>query len=315
MNRARRMVLFLWLVGATLEGPAANPFLRDIAAPGNEAYRAEEYSKAAAEYLKARDLEPLSAELRLNLGAAYYREEEYDKAVEEFGEAIRADDPRVAASAHFNRGNAKYKGARREFEAASVSGATQTHANPAEAYVKKLEDCILDYQECLKREPSDADAKYNIEMIRREIKNLMRRQPQNQQQQQQQQSQEQQDQQNREQQQQQQDQQNQQQNQEQQSQTAPQQGEDSEEKKSEDQQQNQREAGQATPTPQQGQESGPTPTAGQEDKGGEQEQAPTPAPTQMLSISEEMARNLLDNLPETRPRTRPRQRARVEKDW
>lgn len=315
MKRTFRGWVIPLFVGAALGGAEAHPFRRDIAAPGNTAYQAEEYSRAAAEYLKARDQEPLSAELRLNLGAAYYRQGEFEKAVEEFGEAIRADDPRVAASAYFNRGNAKYKGARREFEAASVSGATQSADNPVQAYVRKLEDCILDYQESLKREPGDSDAKYNIEMIRREIKNLMRRQPQDQQQQQQQQqqSQEQQDQQSQEQQQQ--NQQNQQRNQEQQSQSAPRQGEDSEEKKPEEQQQNQAEAGQATPTPQQGQESGPTPTAGAEGKGGEPQQGPTPEPTQMLSISQEMARNLLDNLPETRPRTRPRQRARVEKDW
>ncbi len=286
------LALMSLLVGSS----QSNPFLRDIAKPGNEAYQAKDYSRAAQEYLKAQDLEPLSAELRYNLGSAYYRQEEFEKAIEEFTEAARADDPKTAASAYYNLGNAKYKGAKRTFEAGMVAGATQTQSqegDPVQVYVKKLEECIQDYQETLKRTPDDVDAKYNIEMIRREIKNLMRRQPQNNQQQ------------------------NQQQNQDQKSQDQQQQQQDQKEKEQQQDQQQQNQQGeQGTPTPQPMAEMPtPSPTGGEGEGKSQEQQQPTAEPTQMLSISEEMARNLLDNLPEQRPRVRPRQRHKSEKDW
>jgi Ca-activated chloride channel homolog len=295
------MVLACILVTPTM----ANPFLRDIAKPGNEAYQAEDFSRAAQEYLKAQDLEPLSAELRFNLGSAYLKQEEFDKATEEFTEAARADDPKTAASAYYNLGNAKYKGAKRTFEAGMVAGATQAQpqeGDPVQVYVKKLEECIQDYQETLKRTPNDTDAKYNIEMIRREIKNLMRRQEQKNQQQNQQQKQDQKDQQQN------QDQQNKDQQQQQQ--------EQKQDEQKQDQQQQNQQGGQSTPTPQpMAQMPTPSPTGGQGENKSQEQQQPTSEPTQMLSISEEMARNLLDNLPEQRPRVRPRQRQKSEKDW
>lgn len=294
-----------------------NPFKRDIAREGNAAYQAEDYSKAAQEYVKAQDLEPLSAELHLNLGSAYYRQEEYDRALEEFEKATLADDAALAAGAYYNRGNARYQASKREFEAASVAGATATAESPVQQYVGKLEQCIEDYQETLKRTPADNDAKYNIEMIRREIKNLMRRDPNQQQQQQDQQQQnqeksEQEQEQQQQQNQQQQDQQN--QSDQQKSDQEQQESEQQQDKQQQDQQQSEPQEGeQGSPTPQPMAE-GMTPTPSGDESGQDQQEA-SAEPTQELSISEEMARNLLDNLPETRPRVRRQQRSGSDKDW
>lgn len=298
----------------------ANPFLRDIARSGNEAYQAEDYPRAAQEYLKAQDLEPLSAQLRYNLGSAYCRQNEFDKAVEEFTEATRADDPKTAAVAYYNLGNAKYQGAKRTFEAGMVAGATQQaqsqQGDPVQVYVKKLEECIGDYQETLKRTPDDTDAKFNIEAIRREIKNLMRRQQQNPQQNQQQ-NQDQKDQQQNQDQQNKDQQQNQDQKQDQQKQDQQKQDQQKQDQQKQDQQQQQNQQGeQGTPTPQpMAQMPTATPTGSQGENKSQDQQQPTAEPTQMLSISEEMARNLLDNLPEQRPRVRSKQRQKSEKDW
>jgi hypothetical protein len=294
----------LFILAASVLAPLcaeANPFKRDIAQAGNEAYSAEDYAKAVSEYLKAQDLEPLSAELHFNLGAGQYRQEEYEQAIEEFTHGTRADDPMVAAHSFYNLGNARYKMSKRDFEAAAAASAGQEGAgkNLVQEYVKKLEECITDYEESLKRKPDDQDSKYNLEMIRREIKNLMRRQPQeDQQQQQQQQQQNQENQENQDQQQQQ------------------QQQQEGEQKEQEEQQQQGEPNEEGTPTPQpmgEG-EATPTPQSAQDPQGGE-DQEPSQEPTQMMNISEEMARNILDNLPEQRPRQRSRQRRQVDKDW
>lgn len=279
-------LLFMLTVSAS-----ANPFKRDIAKPGNEAYAQEEYGKAIAEYTKAQDLEPLSCEVRFNLGAAQFRQEEYDTALEEFSEAVRADDPKMAAAAYYNLGNARYKKSKREFEAASIVAQGQEGApNPVQEYVQKLENCIQDYEECLKRDPNDEEAKYNLEVIRREIKNLMRQDPnppQNQ------------------------DRQQEEQERNQQQQEQQEKGED------ENQEQPKEGEGDATPTPEpQPQPGEATPTPGQSEPNSASETSEAePEPTQTLDISEEMARNILDNLPERRPRQRRGSRKNVEKDW
>ncbi len=292
----------------------ANPFQRDIAQPGNEAFQTEDYETATSEYLKAQDLEPLSAELHFNLGSAHYRQEEYEQAIESFQSATQADDQNMAGAAHYNLGNARYKSSKRDYEAAVASAGGEGAAGAAvQDYVKKLEECIKDFEETLKRIPEDENAKYNLEMIRREIKNLMRRQPpqdQDQQNQQQQDQEQEQEEQSEQQQSEQQSGQEEEQNEEQ--------SEDSEQQNEQEQQEQQQaqqeegEEGTPTPEPQPGEgEPTPTPAQGAEMKEGEGQ--PTPAPT--LSISEEMAQNLLDNLPEQRPRTRQQRQRKVEKDW
>lgn len=315
-------ILFLSALCWMMLAPAtsdANPFLRDITSQGNQAYQQEDYARATQEYLKAQDIEPLSAQLRLNVGASYYRQKEYEKASEEFQEATRADNPQTAASAYYNLGNSKYQIAKRDFEAGMVSGASQSASQDAAGkYVKQLEECIIDYQESLKRNSADQDAKFNIEMIRREIKNLLRRQPQQNQQQQQQQEQQQQDQKDQKedsQKQQDQGQQNKDQEQKQQKEQQQQSGDQQDPNKKQDQAEQEKQDNQGTPTPQPAaaeRTQTPSPQENKEDKASEQ---PTAQPTKMLSISEEMARNILDNLPETRQRIRAKKRTHAEKDW
>ena len=58
-------ILFLSALCWMMLAPAtsdANPFLRDITSQGNQAYQQEDYARATQEYLKAQDIEPLSAQ-------------------------------------------------------------------------------------------------------------------------------------------------------------------------------------------------------------------------------------------------------------
>lgn len=317
------LAAFLSMACLGLPGVSANPLKRDVAAPGNEAFQAEDYERAASEYVKAQDLEPLSAGLDFNLGASFYRQEDYPRALEMFEKATRADDAALAAAAFYNLGNARYKSSKRDFEAAVASaGGEEAAGGAVQDYVKKLEECIKDYEETLKRTPDDEDAKFNIETIRREIKNLMRRQPQDQQQQNQEQ---QQDQQQQEENQDQSENQEQQQSQQQQQQESGEQEENQDPSEQQDQESQganeeqqqsaspeQSDQGTPTPEPRESEEQG-SPTPAQAAQAQENQTGPTPIPT--LSISEEMARNLLDNLPEQRPRTRQQRQRNVEKDW
>ena len=58
-------------------------------------------------YSRAMQKAPADKRLNFNVGDAYYRLEDYGKAGEFFDQA--AASPKVAAKAHYNRGNALFK--------------------------------------------------------------------------------------------------------------------------------------------------------------------------------------------------------------
>lgn len=166
----------------------------------------EAYERALKNYRDAEIEKPESPELSYNIGNVNYQQEKYQDALEKYYRAVSVDEPEKQAATYYNMGNALYR-----------SG--------------KYPEAIQSYQKCLDINPDDEDAKYNIEFVRKKMKEMLDREAQRQQNQQQQQQQEQQkDQKNQEQQQ------NQKQEQKQQQQAQPQ---DQQERQEQEQKQEQ----------------------------------------------------------------------------
>lgn len=172
---------------------------------GNKLFDEERYDEAMNKYRDAQVHDPESPIINFNMAAANYKKNKYEDALKELDESLKSDDALAQSQAYYNMGNALYR-------------------------MGKLPESIMSYQQALKLNPDDEDAKYNIEFVRRQLKDQSEKQQQDQQQQQQQQDQQQQ--------QQNQDQQDQQDEQEQEQQ---QQQESSEEEQQEEQQQQQQE--------------------------------------------------------------------------
>lgn len=163
---------------------------------GNEAYRKGEYDKALEFYHSAETDLPESPELEYNMAGALHQQGAYEEAVDKYTRSLNSTDIAVEANGHYNLGNTHFRAG--DFEAA-----------------------IKAYQRSLELNPDAIDARYNLELARRKLKEQMQsqqqqQQPQNQQQQQDQQQQQPQDQ----------EQQDQNQQQEQQQQQEQEQGED-----------------------------------------------------------------------------------------
>ena len=165
----------------------------DIAA-GNKAYAAQDYETALQRYTAVQSQAPGQVEPAYNAANTYYRQNVLDKAQQTLEPTLAQPNNAIAEFVHFNLGNIAYNA--QQFDAA-----------------------IAQYEEALRLQPDDQDAKYNLELA------LQQKQQQDQQKQQQQQNQNQQNQQQQNQDQQKQDQQNQQgqQNQDQQNQSGGQQ--------------------------------------------------------------------------------------------
>ncbi len=153
------------------------------------------FEQALKFYRDAEIEKPESPELSYNLGNVMYQQEKYQDAQEKYYKALGSDEIEHQAWSWYNLGNTFYR-----------SG--------------KYPEAIQAYEKCLDLTPDDEDAKYNLELVRKKMKEMMDKEQQRQQnQQQQQQQQSQQQEQNDQQTQQQQQEQNQQQQQEDQSQS------------------------------------------------------------------------------------------------
>jgi Ca-activated chloride channel family protein len=151
---------------------------------GNKTYqRAQEYSQKGEEQRAAdsweealkfyRDAEiekPESPELSYNLGNVMYQQEKYQDAMDRYYRALSSDGVDHQAWAWYNLGNTLFR-----------SG--------------KYPESVQAYEKCLDLTPDDEDAKYNLELVRKKMKEMMDKEQQRQENQQQQQQQEQQSQQ------------------------------------------------------------------------------------------------------------------------
>ncbi len=139
---------------------------------GNRAYAEEKYDEANDKYRDAQVDNPESPIIHFNIGDALYQKRNYEEALKSYQNAVqKTNDPKLQAQSYYNLGNALFR-------------------------LDKWQESIAAYQQALKLNPADEDAKFNLEYVRRKIKENAQKQPQDQQQQQQQQNQQQDQQQN-----------------------------------------------------------------------------------------------------------------------
>ncbi len=147
--------IFVFLIIITLPHSVIagnNP--RKAAKKGIEYYNQEEYDKALAEFMAGASADPDRPELKYDIGAALYKLNDFQQASGAFAQACNEDNPKLAADAWYNLGNAMFK-------SGELDKAIQAYKN----------SLILDHE--------DEDSKYNLELA------LMLQQMQQQQQQQQ----------------------------------------------------------------------------------------------------------------------------------
>ncbi|OHD53173.1 MAG: hypothetical protein A2096_01915 [Spirochaetes bacterium GWF1_41_5] len=112
---------------------------------GNKKYSEKKYDDALIEYGKAEENSPRDSALKYNLANTLYRQGQYDKAGQIYEQALEATDPNLLSHIYFNRGNTFFR--KGEYDKA-----------------------ILDYKEVLLLNPDDRDAKLNMELARKKLR-------------------------------------------------------------------------------------------------------------------------------------------------
>jgi len=138
----------------------------DLVKKGNEAFKNGNYKKALEYYHRAETDLPESPELDYNVAGALHKDGGYEQAVDKYTKALNTTDINLEVSAHYNLGNTYFR-------------------------MEDYPNAIKSYENALSINPNDMDAKYNLELARKMLKDQMQPQQQDQQQQQKQQQQEQ----------------------------------------------------------------------------------------------------------------------------
>ncbi|MBU1853055.1 MAG: tetratricopeptide repeat protein [Candidatus Omnitrophica bacterium] len=123
---------------------------------GKKLYSEGKPSEALSKWRDAQIESPDKEELHYNIGNALHQEKKYEDAYGEYEKSLDSKDAELQSKTYYNMGNTHYR-------------------------MGKLTEAIEDYKKALDINPDDEDAKYNIEFIRKKIKeNLEKEQSQQQ---------------------------------------------------------------------------------------------------------------------------------------
>ncbi len=134
-----------------------------------KAYAAGRFDDSAREYDAERASHPKDARLAIDAGAAAYRAGHYEAAEAALKEALTSGDPKLQQRVLYDLGDARYR-----------LGAT-TLAQAPETTKERWKAAIDAYEGALALAPSDADARYNRDFVKRklaELENKQKQQPQ-----------------------------------------------------------------------------------------------------------------------------------------
>ena len=106
---------------------------------GNVHYKAEAYDAALEAYQSAAKDRPEDVISRYNLGAALYQKKQFEEAADEFRRSLDASNPIHQAQGYYNLGNAQVQ-------------------------LNDIEGAIRSYKSALRLNPTDLDAKHNLEL-------------------------------------------------------------------------------------------------------------------------------------------------------
>ncbi|SYZ73982.1 BatB protein (fragment) [Candidatus Zixiibacteriota bacterium] len=149
MSMRKTMFLFFVLGFAFAASPAAPQGFKSLVNQGNELFKKGDYKKALDLYHQAEADQPENPELYYNIGSALYKEGKYEEATDRLQKSFVTQDIKYEAMAHYNLGDVYFKAG-------------------------DYQNAIKSFQKSLELNPDDIDAKYNLELARKRLKEQLK---------------------------------------------------------------------------------------------------------------------------------------------
>ena len=113
---------------------------------GMALYQKQKFNQASKKFFEARQGKPNDPKISYNLGNSRYKQGDYEKALQSYSRSVEQNsNSSTNQKANYNMGNALFR-------------------------MNKLEESIVAYKKALELDPSDMDAKFNLEFVREQIK-------------------------------------------------------------------------------------------------------------------------------------------------
>ena len=134
---------------------------------GNKLYAAGDYAGALEKYMKAREAEPANPMLFYNIGTCQYKLGNFEEAKKELESAVRMPDKKMAAKAAYNLANTYFRMGEHAPEGKESDRIAAWRESIA--YLKKAIDLDNDFE----------NAKKNVEIVQRKLKEELDKQKEN----------------------------------------------------------------------------------------------------------------------------------------
>ena len=137
------------------------------ASPGLQLYEEQKFPEAYDHFQKTLQENPGARptdRIQFDAGAAAYKMKDYNKALQSFSQALLSKDAHLQSESHYNLGNTLYQ--RGEAEKSDAKKLTN------------WESALPHYEETLKAEPQNKNAKDNYEFVKKKIEELKKKQEQ-----------------------------------------------------------------------------------------------------------------------------------------
>ncbi len=129
-------------------------------------YQDGHYRSAFQEYKKLLDKNPQDTRLSYNAGVAAYQDKQYEEAIPLLNEALKSPDIKLQQQALYNLGNTQYR-------------VGQQLEDPQQKQAA-WENAVQQFENALKLDAKDSDAKFNLDLVKKQLEELKKQQEQSQ---------------------------------------------------------------------------------------------------------------------------------------
>jgi tetratricopeptide (TPR) repeat protein len=137
-------ILLLALIFVATTGQIWHDKVSRKNAEGNALYDQKNFPAALDKYVEANDGKAHRQELTYNLANAFYQQKKYQEALKELEKALASGNSSLNEKIHFNRGNTFFQ-------------------------MGKYQEAIEAYKKTLELDPSDKEAKHNLELALKKL--------------------------------------------------------------------------------------------------------------------------------------------------
>ena len=152
-------LLAVLLSPATMMGASASTALKE--------YKSGKYDRAFHHFQELLEKKPNDPRLNYDAGDAAFEYGLYDRAAKHFNSALATEDLKLQQHAYYNLGNTHYRLGEQDKDPSKTK--------------ENWEQAVNSYESALKLNANDADAKHNLELVKKKLEELKQQQQQQQQ--------------------------------------------------------------------------------------------------------------------------------------